>query len=90
MPLLWETAALESGRGYVPATGFEYQPHETRFHLNFGFLFPVEWAMAELWIKAVIKSFGLVEELLIGKNRCFWPYIAQKRDSPQMSKINRF
>ena len=79
MPLLWETAALESGRGYVPATGFEYQLHETLFHLDFGFLFPVEWAVSELWIKVIIKPFGLVEELLIPKKGSFWPYIAQKK-----------
>ena len=75
LPPLWKAASLESGWVDVPAARFQHQLHKTGFHPNVGFLFPVEWAMAELWMKAVIKSFGLVDELLIRKNRCFWPYI---------------
>ena len=37
---LWEAAPLESGWGDVPAAGFQYKPHETGFHTNFGFLLP--------------------------------------------------
>ena len=79
MPSLWEAASVESCWGDVPAAGFEYQPHETGFHPNVGLLSPVERAMAELWIKSVIKPFGLLEELLIRKKENFWSYIAQKK-----------
>ena len=76
LPALWEAAALECSGGDIPAAGFKYKPHKAGLHLNFGFLFPIERTAAEFWIKAVIKSFGLVEELLIRKKRCLWPYVA--------------
>ena len=75
---LWEAAPLESGWGDVPAAGFQYKSHETGFHTNFGFLLPGDRDAAEFRIKSIIESFGLVEELLIGQERCLWPNISKK------------
>ena len=55
-----------------------YKPHETGFHTNFGFLLLGDRAAAVLWIKSIIESFGLVEELFIGQERCLWPNISTK------------
>ena len=76
MPSLWKAAALEGSGGDIPAAGFQYKTHETGFHPNVGFLIPVECFVTEFWIKAVIKAFGLIKELLIRQKRCLWPYVA--------------
>ena len=73
MPFLWKAAALEGSGGDIPAAGFQGKLHETGFHPDVRSLHPGEGITAEFGIETIIKSFSLIEELLIRQKRCFWP-----------------